>query len=113
MDHRLAAPGSTGDASSRTMSVAHRTWRFLRGGAFEVVRAEVTQGGVPAAMALLPSRGLCSLNFMIGLPVPSGHRVADDAGDAPGGLADVIVGQAHIALGRADVHMTEGRSRMP
>ena len=38
MDHRLAAPGSTGDASSRTMSVAHRTWRCLRGGAFEVVR---------------------------------------------------------------------------
>ena len=51
MDYRLAAPGSTGDASSRKMSVAHRTRRCLRGGAFEVVRAEVVQGGVPAPLA--------------------------------------------------------------
>ena len=40
-------------------------------------------------------------------PSASGHRVVDDAGDAPAARAHVLVGEMGVALGRAGVGMAE------
>ena len=44
---------------------------------------------------------------MMGLLPASGHCIVDDPGDTPRRLADMLIGEMDIALGRAGIGMTE------